>query len=171
VARLSALTGRLHAGLAAVAAIMLLGMVVVVTGDILLRNVTRGGLTWANEVSEYALYLTTLLVAPWLLRQGRHVRIDIVLVMLPARLAWTLELVADVIGFAVCLAIVRYGLGIALDSWSLGAITIKNLVFPEYWLLVPLPLCFALLALEFAFRFHRLLTGERRRRVEATSAG
>jgi TRAP-type C4-dicarboxylate transport system permease small subunit len=56
-------------------------------------------------------------------------------------------------------------------SARLGAITIKNLVFPEWWLLAPLPLCFALLALEFVLRFHRLMGAPRTRRHEATSVG
>jgi TRAP-type C4-dicarboxylate transport system permease small subunit len=58
----------------------------------------------------------------------------------------------------------------ASDSWRVGAITIKNLVFPEWWLLAPLPVAFVLLAVEFVFRFHRLL-GARARRAEATSVG
>ena len=41
------------------------------------------------------LYLTTMLVAPWLLRQGQHIRVDIVLTALPPRLAWSLEWVGD----------------------------------------------------------------------------
>ncbi|TMJ43522.1 MAG: hypothetical protein E6G86_07050 [Alphaproteobacteria bacterium] len=55
------------------------------------------------------------------------------------------------------------------EGARLGAITIKNLVFPEWWLLAPLPATFALLAVEFVFRFDRLLKGERTRRIEATS--
>ena len=65
----------------------------------------------------------------------------------------------------------RYGLKMTIDSAVLGSITIKNLVFPEWWLLWPLPVCFALLAAEFAFRFDRLIRGARGRRVEATSVG
>ena len=49
----------------------------------------------------------------------------------------------------------RYGIKMTIDSASLGSITIKNLVFPEWWLLWPLPVCFALLAAEFVFRFDR----------------
>ena len=56
-------------------------MVVMVSADIILRNLTRTGFPWANEVSEYALYLMTLLTAPWLLRRGQHVRIDLVLTL------------------------------------------------------------------------------------------
>ena len=73
--RLSNLFGRLFDALAVVAALTLLVMVVLVTADILLRNLTRTGFPWANEVSEYALYITTLLTAPWLLRRGQHVNV------------------------------------------------------------------------------------------------
>jgi TRAP-type transport system small permease protein len=113
----------------------------------------------------------TLLTAPWLLRRGRHVRLDLVLTMLPGRVAWLLEALGDLLGFAVCIVLIRYGAAMTIDSWRLGAITIKNLVFPEWWLLAPLPAAFVLLAIEFVFRFDRLLRSERTRRIEATSVG
>ena len=169
--RLSNAFGRLLNALAVAAALTLLAMVVMVTADIILRNLTRTGFPWANEVSEYALYVITLLTAPWLLRRGQHVRIDLVLTLVPARAAWIMEAASDVLGFAVCLVMMRYGLKMTIDSAVMGSITIKNLVFPEWWLLWPLPLCFALLAAEFAFRFDRLIHSEPGRRVEATSVG
>jgi TRAP-type C4-dicarboxylate transport system permease small subunit len=169
MSRLSLAFGRLLDGLALVAALTLLAMVIVVTADIVLRNTAGNGFVWANEVSEYALYLITLLTAPWLLRRGQHVRLDIVLTVVPARAAWIMEAAGDIAGFAVSLVLVRYGMAMTIDSARLGAITIKNLVFPEWWLLAPLPIAFALLAVEFVFRFRRLMKGERTRRIEATS--
>ncbi len=167
--RLSAAYGRLLNGLAATAALTLLGAVLLVTADIVLRNLTRVGFPWANEVSEYALFLITVLTAPWLLRRGQHVRLDLLLVALPGRLAWLIEGLADLIGFATCAVLIRYSLIMTWDSYRLGSITIKNLVFPEWWVLAPLPACFILLAVEFVFRFQRLLAGEKGRRREATS--
>jgi TRAP-type transport system small permease protein len=169
--RLSSKFGRLFGVLAATAALILLAMVLLVTADIVLRNVARGGFPWANEVTEYALYLTTLLTAPWLLRRGQHVRIDMVLVLVPPRIAWVMEALADILGLAACLVLVWYGTSMTLQSARLSSLTIKNLVFPEWWLLWPLPLCFALLALEFVLRFHRLMDAPRTRRIEATSVG
>lgn len=169
--RFSVLFGRLFDLLAAVAALLLLAMVLVVTADIVLRNTARVGFAWANEVTEYALYLTTLMTAPWLLRRGQHVRIDMMLVFVPPRVAWLMEALADAIGFAASLVLVWYGTIMTGQSARLGSLTIKNLVFPEWWLLWPLPVCFALLALEFIFRFHRLMGAPRTRRVEATSVG
>ena len=167
--RLSATFGRLFDALAVLAALILLVMVVLVTADIVLRNLTRTGFPWANEVSEYALYGMTLLTAPWLLRRGQHVRIDLLLSVVPARVAWLMEAAGDVIGLLVCIVMVRYGVHMAADSFRIGSLTIKNLVFAEWWLLAPLPIFFALLAAEFVFRLHRLLNSDPGRRIEATS--
>jgi TRAP-type C4-dicarboxylate transport system permease small subunit len=169
--RLSNAVSRLFDMLAALAALILLAMVILVTADIVLRNVARVGFPWANEVTEYALYVITLLTAPWLLRRGQHVRIDMMLVLVPSRLAWACEAAADVLGFAASLVLIWYGASMTAQSARLGSLTIKNLVFPEWWLLWPLPLCFCLLALEFVFRFHRLMGAPRERRHEATSVG
>lgn len=168
VTRLSDLYGTLLNALAIVAALILLAMVLIVTGDIVLRNTVARGFVWANEVSEYALYLITVLTAPWLLRRGQHVRLDLILSAVPKRVAIVMEALGDIVGFVVCLAMIRYAALMTYDAWRSGSITIKNLVFPEWWLLLPLPVCFVLLAIEFIFRFHRLLLN-REKRDEATS--
>jgi TRAP-type C4-dicarboxylate transport system permease small subunit len=171
VTRLSFVFGRLFDVLATIAALTLLAMVVLVTADIVLRNALGTGFAWSNEVTEYALYIITLLTAPWLLRRGQHVRIDMMLVIVPPRVAWSFEAAADIIGFAASVVLVWYGAVMTVQSARLGSITIKNLVFPEWWLLWPLPACFALLALEFVFRFQRLMSAPHTRRHEATSVG
>jgi TRAP-type C4-dicarboxylate transport system permease small subunit len=171
VNKLSILFGRLFDFFAMAAALLLLAMVAVVTADILLRNTLGAGFSWANEVTEYALYIITLLTAPWLLRRGQHVRIDMVLVLVAPRVAWVMEALADLVGLAASLVLIWYGTIMTVQSARLGSLTIKNLVFPEWWLLAPLPVCFVLVALEFVFRFSRLLDAPRTRRVEATSVG
>src|SRR4051795_5017151 len=169
--KLSDRTGRLFEALASLAALILLTMVALVTADIVLRNTIGIGFAWSNEVTEYALYIITLLTAPWLLRRGQHVRIDMLLVIVPPRVAWACEAAADVLGLAASLILAWYGAIMTVQSARLGSITIKNLVFPEWWLLWPLPACFALLALEFVLRFDRLMGAPRTRRLEATSVG
>jgi TRAP-type transport system small permease protein len=169
VTALSDAFGRLFELLASLGSAILLAMVALVSADILLRDAFGSGIGWADEVSEYALYVITVLTAPWLLRRGRHVRIDIVLALIPPLIAWLMEALCDLAGFAVCLVLVRYGLSMVYDSWTTGSTTIKTLIFPEWWLLSVLPACFLLLAIEFVFRFHRLVTGERTRRSDATS--
>ena len=169
MSRLSAAFGWLFTVLAGAAAVLLLAMVIIVSADILLRNLTRFTFNWANEVSEITLYLMTLMVAPWLLRRGQHVRLDLLLTIVPARIGFLIEAVGDLIGIAVSVVLLHYSVAMTYDSWRIGSITIKNLVFPEWWLLAPMPVAFALLAVEFAFRLQRLFAGERKPRSDATS--
>lgn len=167
--------GRLLAALALAGCGTLFAMMLVIVGDVFLRNVALPGLprglAWSNEVSELLLYLTTMLVAPWLLRQGQHIRVDILLQALPPRVAWGLEWVGDALGLVCCLFIAWYGSLAAWASYTEGALSIKTLVTPEWWSLAPLPIVFILLAVEMVFRMQRLWHAERGARHDAVSAG
>lgn len=171
--RVDAAYGRVMSGLSFLALVLLFLLMTMIATDVLLRNIPLGphGLSWSNEVSESILYLITLLMAPWLLRRGQHIRVDIVLLLLPRRVAWYCEYLADLLGATCCLAMAVYGSRAALESYKSSAMTIKTLITPEWWLLAPLPIAFALLALEFVFRMRRLASGERGPRAEAVSAG
>ena len=173
-AALEARFGALIEGLALLASAALLAMVVIICADVLTRNVAIPGMprgvAWSNEVSELLLYAITLLAAPWLLREGRHIRVDIVLRVLPRRTAYACEWIADALGLVSCLWMVVYGSSAAWKSAQSSALSIKTLVMPEWWFLAPLPICFALLAIEFVFRMRRLANGEVGPRDDAVSA-
>lgn len=140
----------------AVAAALLLGaMAVLVTADVLVRNLGAGTLPWVLDVSEYSLPLATFLVAPWLLHRSAHVRLDVVVTALPPAMARTLDRLADAIGLGVALVFVVYGTRAILSSAQQGSMVIKAIVFPEWWLYAPVPACFGLLAVEFVRRLLR----------------
>ena len=169
--RLSRLYGRLLDGMLLAACLLLLGMTLLIGADVLLRNVGAGGIPPSNELSEDSLYLITLLAAPGLLRRGQHIRIDIVLRVLPPRLAWLLEWLCDAIGIVCCLYFVWYGARVTVASYLAGSISMKTLILPEWWLLSPMPVAFCLLvALEFVFRMRHLALSERQPRADAVSA-
>ena len=168
--RLSHAYGRILDGLMLLACLLLLAMTLLIGADVVTRNVGLGGIPWSGEMSEDILYLLTLLAAPWLLRQGQHIRVDILLRAVPARIGWFAEWIGDLLGLACSLYFVWYGWKVLAASYQSGAITIKTLVTPEWWLLAPLPVAFALFALEFVFRMHRLSRAERAPRADAVSA-
>jgi TRAP-type transport system small permease protein len=174
VDRLSAIWGRLLAALALLGCLLLLLMMLIIVSDVALRNLAIAGwprgLAWSNEVSEWLLLLVTLCVAPWLLRQGQHIRVDIVLQPLPPLWAWWLEWLGDVVGLLTCLVLMAVSAKAAHASMVSGALSIKTLVTPEWWSLAPLPVAFALLSVEMLFRMHRLWRGERGPRNDAVSA-
>lgn len=171
---LSRIFGRFISALALAGCLTLLAMMLIIVADVLLRNLAPPGwpkgLAWSNEVSELMLYFITMSVAPWLLRQGQHIRVDIVLQAIPKRLAWWLECLGDALGLVCCVLLCRYGIEATLASWRSGSLNIKTLVTPEWWSLAPLPIAFALLSVEMVFRMHRLWEGERGPRKDAVSA-
>ena len=83
--------GKLLEAFALVACALIFGMTLMICADVFLRNVRivpgMVGIEWANEISEGMLYVITMLTAPWLLRRGQHIRVDIVLRALPPRAA------------------------------------------------------------------------------------
>lgn len=168
---LAAAHARLLTGLAVVAAWLLLAMVGLITANVTVRALGWGVIAWTDEVSEYAVYAVTVLSAPWLLRRGQHVRVDITVRAVPPAAGWALELIADAIGLAISLVLAWYAAVAVLASARTGSITIKMLVFPEWWVLAPLPLCFVLLAVEFWLRLRRLAGGPRAPRPSTGGLG
>ena len=173
--RAAVVFGRLLQALALLGCAVIFLMTLMICADVLLRNVRLVpgvyGIAWANEVSEAMLYLVTMLTAPWLLRQGQHIRVDIVLRAVPPRLGWYFEWTADALGLACCLVISWYGARATFASFNAGSMSIKTLITPEWWLLAPLPVAFLLLAIEMGFRMRRLHLGERAPRDDAVSTG
>ena len=116
--------------------------------DVVGRNLGLPTLPWVNEVTEYALPVATLAAAPWLMWRNQHVRLDLLGAVLSAQAQRQLDRVASALGLVVSGAMVWYAIRMLLDSRAAGSLVMKALVFPEWWLFVPVPLGFALLALE-----------------------
>ncbi len=134
------------------AGILLGAMALAVTLDVVIRNLRLGNTGWVVELTEYSLPVATLLVAPWLLHRNEHVRLDALLVSVPRKLGVLLERVADVIGILICAVFVWFSIQLILDSARLGSMVVKTLAIPEWWQYVLMPVCFGLLAIEFARR-------------------
>lgn len=135
------------------AAAAIVGLVVVlVCWDVFARNLGAKSLPWIVEVTEYALPLATFLAAPWLMFRYEHVRLDLLATTLSPSALARVERVAAAVCMVVSALIVWYSIRVLLDTKQIGALVIKSLVFPEWWLFVPVPVCFGLLTLECARR-------------------
>jgi TRAP-type C4-dicarboxylate transport system permease small subunit len=137
------------------AGLILAALAVLVSIDVLIRNVGIGNLPWAIEVVEYALFVATFLAAPWVLHQGAHVRVDLLVTSVPGPVARVMELIVDVIGLMVSLTFLYYGLAAALDAYRIGSRIFKELIVAEWWLLAVIPASAFLLAIEFSLRLAR----------------
>lgn len=131
------------------------GFALSISFDLALRLFGLGNLSGLNEVIEYLLFAGVFLGAPWVLRQGSHVRVDLLVGNLPPGVATGLERLLDLVGCIICLALLRYG-WINLDSaWMFQSMQHKYFAMPEWVLLSVFVACFALLAIEFLFRLLR----------------
>ena len=116
--------------------------------DVIGRNLGLRTLPWINEVTEYALPIATLSAAPWLMWRNQHVRLDLLGMVLSPQAQRRVDRLSALLGLLISLVLVWYGIRTVMDSYSAGSLVLKALVFPEWWLYLPFPLGFALLALE-----------------------
>ena len=146
---------RFLTGIGYLVAASICAMAVLITIDVGLRAFRIGNLPWLNEVAEYALYAGTFLAAPWALRLGAHVRIDIVVDSLPDRASRSLEQFVDLLGGGVCAVLLYFGCVGTLEAYEFGHMQFKTITIPNWPLLSVFAFSMLLLTIEFAFRFAR----------------
>jgi len=132
-------------------------LAVMISADIVLRNLGVLNFPWLLEVSEYVVYGATFLAAPWVLRQGAHVRVDVLLNAVPRNAGRVMEVVADAVGLATVALFFYYSLQAALASQADDLLIFKELVILEWPLLMIMPLSSGLMAVEFVLRIRRAL--------------
>lgn len=125
--------------------------------DVVARNLEWFNFPWLLEVSEYALYVSTFLGAPWVLHLNGHVRVDLLLTIVPRRIARRLEILADIAGATVSGVLLYYGYGATADAFRLGSNIARELVVAEWTLLMVIPISALLLLIEFLLRIRRTL--------------
>lgn len=130
---------------AILAALMLLSSAFLVTYSVITRYFFSKPIGWIIEISEYILLWSTFIAAAWVLKEDGHVKIDLVVRHLPARLKWGVELLTYLLGFLLFISIAIFtGLEV-FDIYSRGILSVKMLKIPKYILLTIIPLgCFLL---------------------------
>lgn len=146
----------------ATAALLFGGMALLVCADVVMRNVGLRSIAWSVEATEYILMVATFVASPWLLYLGDHIRVDIIARGLSAPIRRRLELATNLVCFAICAVLAWQSAAVARDTAEQGSLVFKVLVFPEWWLNLPMVFACTLLAIEFARRFRTGLATEGR---------
>ena len=146
---------RLIFSLAALSAISIGIYSVLIPVNLFLVKFQFGNIWWLYEGVEYALYVGTFLGAPWVLQQGAHVRVDILVMALPKAGAARLERVLNLFGAALCLFLFFYGVRATISEFRDGTIPDKVLQIKNWYMMAVFSLSFLLLAIEFLLRLRR----------------
>jgi TRAP-type C4-dicarboxylate transport system permease small subunit len=147
--------GRLYETIGTLVGLVIAGFVIGISVDLFLRLFGLGTLAGVQEIIEYALFACVFLTAPWLLRLGAHVRVDLLLSALPRKVLILVERAIDVFGCVICIAMAWFTWVNLANSRMFDAMLMKYFNVPEWWLLAIVLVSFALLAIEFVFRFFR----------------
>lgn len=139
-------------GTGVVAAILFAAMALLVCADVLLRNLGITSIPWSVEATEYMLMVSAFLAAPWLVYTNDHIRVDILIRSLPAPTRRVVEIAGYIICLVISLVLVVQGFVSMVDSAEQGGLIFKVLVFPDWWLAIPMVICFILLSVEFIRR-------------------
>ncbi len=145
-----------------IAAALLIGAVALgITVDVVLRNLNFGTFSWMLESCEYAIFVSTFLGAPWVLRLAAHVRVDVFVQSAPPRIAHVLGVFAELVGIATSGTIFYYAIAVARGSIRDEARIIKMFIIPEWWVFAVVAFSALMLTVEFARRFASSLQGAR----------
>ena len=152
---LDAAFARLVVWLAVLVAVSIGLFAVLIPLNLFLVTTKWGNLAWLFEAVEYALYTGVFIGAPWVLRQGAHIRVDVVTSALPKTASAKLEKMLDVAGILLSLLLFVYGLRATLSEFEDGTLPDKDLRIENGYMMAVFALSFLLLAIEFAFRLRR----------------
>jgi C4-dicarboxylate transporter DctQ subunit len=146
--RMAALYDRLIDALAMVAAMILGGLSVWVTYDVIVRYFFRSPTNWAVDLSEYALLWVVFLASPWVLRQEAHVTLNVLIERLRPRQRRLLRTATSLAGAAVCALMTWHG---TLGTWDLYIRAVdfgREWQVRQYAVYLIIPIGFLLLTIE-----------------------
>ncbi len=143
----------LVSGLAIVSGAIFGLMAFFIGADVFMRNVTGSGLSWVIELMEYAMYVATIFAAPWVLREGGHVSVDILASFLPPRWANSVSAFAALCGSAICFIVFYYSAIATWRAFERGSLVYKSFTVPEWLVSVFVPLGMFFMVIEFLLLF------------------
>ncbi|MDH3233057.1 MAG: TRAP transporter small permease subunit [Alphaproteobacteria bacterium] len=136
--------------LAAVAGIILCALVAVICVDVAGRNFKLFTLSWSLESAQIALYCMTFLAAPWVLKNGGHIAVDLLIQNLSTAKAQRVGRFTSMIGAIVCGVLTYYAVRVFLDFLIDGQLVHGSMIYPRWLVYIPAPPTFFLMFLIFA---------------------
>ena len=144
--------------MAFIAGLLLVGSVLIESFEIVMRYLVKKPQVWSMEACEYILFGIAFLGAPWLLKTGGHVSVDILVERLSVKSKSYLGLLSSAIGIFVSALICWFGLVTSWDCYLTGVVVTKTFSIPKAYFLPFISLGYFFLLVEFGRQFFRNLT-------------
>jgi C4-dicarboxylate transporter DctQ subunit len=144
--------------LAFLAGVLLVCAVIIVCFEICMRYFVRKPQIWTVEVCEYILFSLAFLGAPWLLKEGGHVGIDVVTEHLGEKGKNILGVFSMSLGVIISAIIGAFSIITAWECYQSGVVVTKTLTISKHYFLLLIALGYFLLLGEFGRQFWRYLS-------------
>ena len=147
--RLNQVTEKGENLLAKVAMVVLCLIISSVCLEIFMRYFLNRPLVWVLELTEYALLWVTFLGAAWLLRQGGHVPVDVIVDFMSQRWKKRCAFFSSALGLAISVILTIFGAYATYDHWTRNMFKPTVLEFPTWIVLAAIPIGSIFLILRF----------------------
>ena len=125
--------------------------------QIILRNIFSTGLVWGDDLLRHGVLWISILGASRATLEKKHIRIDLLPRVMPARMSFISDFMCCFISFLVCLVLLWASWNFVQGERLAGDIAFASI---PYWCLeLIFPFGFAIMALRFLFSFASGLVG------------
>jgi TRAP-type C4-dicarboxylate transport system permease small subunit len=119
--------------------------------QIILRNFFSTGLVWGDDLLRHGVLWISFLGAARATLEKKHIRIDLLSRIVPARAIFVVDFMCCFISFLICLALFWASWNFVQDERLAGDISFASI--PFWWLELIFPISFGLMAFRFGFDF------------------
>ena len=136
-------------GLRVLSGVVIFTVFLLIVADVFMRLVGIPPWTYISAIVEYGLLWFTMLAAPYLVRIKGHVFIDAITQLLPAAPQRVMAKIAYAICIVSCLVYFWFSLLLLIEAIMTGQIDTRGEDMMQWTLLLPIPICFFLVTIEF----------------------
>lgn len=138
---------------AGMSGVIVIGMMLCISVDVVMRYFLNRPIMWTVEINEYALLWVAFLGAAWVLKRDRHVMVEVVVNQLKPRTQAMMGIITSVVGAIVCAIVAWYSGQATWSCWVRGvSYAMSVLHTPVAWVLVVIPVLSFLMFLQFLRR-------------------
>jgi len=124
-------------------------LAVVVIWGVVLTYVFKSSDIFSVEMSEYLLVFICFVSIPYILREGRHVRVDALVQLLSPKSRWRVELIASILTMGFCVLVVWKAAGVTLLNYQRGFRSASLVSLPLWIPYLIITLGFLILTLQY----------------------
>jgi TRAP-type C4-dicarboxylate transport system permease small subunit len=134
---------------------LLLIMLFLASSQILLRNLFEVGMVWADPLLRIFVLWLGLLGALAASRDNKHITIDVLTRLMPARVSMLTHIFTSLFTATVCGIIAYHSVRFVMQEYESATVSVAGL--PAWIYEIIIPFAFALIGLRYLLRFSQLL--------------